>query len=414
MTPQLMMALVPLMTLWSCGGSVIRVLAAGGQDEALALPTGLRGGISKGQPSLHPSKAISHGPEPIPGVPRELHPTPGMVGGSTQLSVALGRVCPAPGSRARRHGCAGGCLTPDDQVGRRLVHAAGVGGQAGVGAGVVEVRRAHEEAARLQQREARQLHRAAGQDPLPWVTRGAASAPSTLLIGRGWWPRSSQRRPGGHSGWWGWPGDIPSVPNPFTFLPRDGRARSPRGLAVEDDGHAVNHRAVLGTPGDVGGDACRVDRQRDPPEALPGAQPGADPLQRGSHPHGRVSRGPQGPCGAHPGSRGDGGWHLLVTARYVVVCTSPAALRAKHWNMPVSSGSSPLICRLPSARSWKRESFSRTMRAASLYQAISGGGTPARAGATSDTGSRRHGEGGWAAAHLWLGRGWPPPSPSRP
>lgn len=78
------------------------------------------------------------------------------------------------------------------------------------------------------------------------------------------------------------------------------------------------------------------------------------------------------------GSREGGGWHLLVTARYVVVCTSPAALRAKHWNMPVSSGSSPLICRLPSARSWKRDSFSRRMRAASLYQAMSGGGTPAR------------------------------------
>lgn len=42
-TPQLMEALVPLMTLWSCGGSVMRVRAVGGKDEGTALPEGLQG-----------------------------------------------------------------------------------------------------------------------------------------------------------------------------------------------------------------------------------------------------------------------------------------------------------------------------------------------------------------------------------
>ena len=66
----------------------------------------------------------------------------------------------------------------------------------------------------------------------------------------------------------------------------------------------------------------------------------------------------------------------LVTARYVEVCTSPAALRAKHWNMPVSSGTSPLICRPPSPRCRKRLSLPTSTTAESLYQVMEGGGTP--------------------------------------
>lgn len=61
---------------------------------------------------------------------------------------------------------AAGSLTPHQQVGRGLVDAPRVAGHAGVGAGVGDVRRRDEQAARLQQGEAGQLDRAAGQDPL--------------------------------------------------------------------------------------------------------------------------------------------------------------------------------------------------------------------------------------------------------
>lgn len=41
-----------------------------------------------------------------------------------------------------------------------------------------------------------------------------------------------------------------------TFLPGDGRPRRSGGLAVQDDGHAVDHGAVGGSGGDVWGDTC--------------------------------------------------------------------------------------------------------------------------------------------------------------
>lgn len=56
----------------------------------------------------------------------------------------------------------GWSLTPYDQVCGRLVYSPRVGGQTGVGAGIRDVGWANEQAARLQQREARQLDRAAG------------------------------------------------------------------------------------------------------------------------------------------------------------------------------------------------------------------------------------------------------------
>lgn len=68
---------------------------------------------------------------------------------------------------------------------------------------------------------------------------------------------------------------------------------------------------------------------------------------------------------------------VLVTARYVFVWISPAKLRAKHWNIPVSSGSSPFICRLPPTRTLYRGVFTGLMGTASLYHTISGWGTPA-------------------------------------
>lgn len=58
-------------------------------------------------------------------------------------------------------------LTPHNQVSRGFVDPPRVGGQAGVGPGIGDVRGADEQTARLQQREAWQLDRAAGQDTLP-------------------------------------------------------------------------------------------------------------------------------------------------------------------------------------------------------------------------------------------------------
>lgn len=57
-------------------------------------------------------------------------------------------------------------LTPDHEVGRRLVDAPGVARHAGVGAGVGDVGGGDEQAARLQQGEPRQLDRPARQNPL--------------------------------------------------------------------------------------------------------------------------------------------------------------------------------------------------------------------------------------------------------
>lgn len=56
----------------------------------------------------------------------------------------------------------GWSLTPYDQVRGGLVHSPRVGGQTGVGTGVRDMCWAKEQAARLQQGEARQLDRAAG------------------------------------------------------------------------------------------------------------------------------------------------------------------------------------------------------------------------------------------------------------
>ena len=81
-------------------------------------------------------------------------------------------------------------LTPHDQVSRGFVDPPRVGGQTGVGAGVGGVRGADEQAAGLQEREARQLDRAAGQDALPWETRGGCMGsgcrPGTLTWPRAW------------------------------------------------------------------------------------------------------------------------------------------------------------------------------------------------------------------------------------
>ena len=57
-------------------------------------------------------------------------------------------------------------LTPDDEVGGRLVDAPGVARHAGVRPGVRDVRGGDEQAARLEQGEPGQLHRAAGQHAL--------------------------------------------------------------------------------------------------------------------------------------------------------------------------------------------------------------------------------------------------------
>lgn len=107
-------------------------------------------------------------------------------------SFSSGFICPCPsykthpGETAVRRGGAGGespcsahmrawtceafplrTLTPHNQVSRGFVNPPRVGGQAGVGAGIGDVRRADKQAPRLEQREARQLDGAAGQDALP-------------------------------------------------------------------------------------------------------------------------------------------------------------------------------------------------------------------------------------------------------
>lgn len=58
-------------------------------------------------------------------------------------------------------------LTPHNQVSRGFVDPPRVGGQAGIGPSIRDVRGADEQTARLQQRETWQLDRAAGQDTLP-------------------------------------------------------------------------------------------------------------------------------------------------------------------------------------------------------------------------------------------------------
>lgn len=44
---------------------------------------------------------------------------------------------------------------------------------------------------------------------------------------------------------------------PSTFLPSDGWPGRPRSLTSQHHRHAIDHCAVQGAPGDVGGDACR-------------------------------------------------------------------------------------------------------------------------------------------------------------
>lgn len=111
---------------------------------------------------------------------------------------------------------------------------------------------------------------------------------------------------------------------------------------------------------------------------------------------------------------------VLVTARYVFVWISPAKLRAKHWNIPVSSGSSPFICRLPPTKTLYRGVFTGLMGTASLYQTISGWGTPA--GGSEEECYLTHPHAGRAHTHTHigtqthrgLGMGCLPPSPSQP
>lgn len=69
--------------------------------------------------------------------------------------------------------------------------------------------------------------------------------------------------------------------------------------------------------------------------------------------------------------------HSLVTARYVLVWTSPAEFLAKHWNIPVSSGRRPLTCRLPPTSTLYLGILTGSMGKASLYHTMSGWGTPA-------------------------------------
>lgn len=72
--------------------------------------------------------------------------------------------------------------------------------------------------------------------------------------------------------------------------------------------------------------------------------------------------------------------NVLVTARYVFVWISPARLRAKHWNIPVSSGRRPLIWRLPPTNTLYLGIFTGLMGTASLYHTMSGCGVPAGGG----------------------------------
>lgn len=62
------------------------------------------------------------------------------------------------------------------------------------------------------------------------------------------------------------------------------------------------------------------------------------------------------------------------------VWISPARLRAKHWNIPVSSGRRPLICRLPPTNTLYLGIFTGLMGTASLYHTMSGCGVPAQEG----------------------------------
>lgn len=62
------------------------------------------------------------------------------------------------------------------------------------------------------------------------------------------------------------------------------------------------------------------------------------------------------------------------------VWISPARLRAKHWNIPVSSGRRPLICRLPPTNTLYLGILTGLMGTASLYHTMSGCGVPAEEG----------------------------------
>lgn len=62
-------------------------------------------------------------------------------------------------------------VTPDEQVGRSLVDAPGVTGHADVGARIGQVGGAYQQAPGLQQGEAGQLDRAAGQDAFTCAAR---------------------------------------------------------------------------------------------------------------------------------------------------------------------------------------------------------------------------------------------------
>lgn len=113
------------------------------------------------------------------------------------------------------------------------------------------------------------------------------------------------------------------------------------------------------------------------------------------------------------------------------VWISPARLRAKHWNIPVSSGRRPLICRLPPTNTLYLGIFTGLMGTASLYHTMSGCGVPAEGGQNlfyfcwlvivtplflsffhAPSNMHRHTSKQTVITNLVPDRGYPPPSPS--
>lgn len=87
----------------------------------------------------------------------------------------------------------------------------------------------------------------------------------------------------------------------------------------------------------------------------------------------------------------------------MLVWTSPATFLAKHWNIPVSSGRSPLTCRLPPTRTRYRGIFTGSMGWASLYQTMSGWGTPATGRGVSQGHLTGSGRGRGISPRAWQG-----------
>lgn len=135
-------------------------------------------------------------------------------------------------------------VTPDEQVGRGFVDAPRVTGHACVGASIRQVGGADQQAAGLQQGEAGQLDRAAGQHAFACARGGKGEEEAVRKCQQSLHMFQRDER------------------CPRTFLPGDGRPRGPGGLAVQDDGRAVNHGAVGGAGRDVGGDTCATAGNR--------------------------------------------------------------------------------------------------------------------------------------------------------